>query len=143
MAISSFIHIDEKYPTMATTPNTRSTKDIIVRNTYVTGNDDNELKKAENCLLYIDAAVQSIEDVNNYIADLDHLGIGNTIKEFKPAIISMGFDTLYSAATALENEFLNQIISHPRPNLEDFLVEVAQSVENANTQLTNMRVSLI
>ncbi len=123
--------------------NIRSTKDIIVRNTYVTGEDEQELKKAENCLLFIDVAINSLDDINAYIADLDHLGIGNSIKELKPSIRSMGYGSLYNTATALENEFLKQIISYPRPNLEDFLTEVSQAVYNANTQLDGMRVSLI
>lgn len=125
------------------TPNIRSTKDIIVKNTYVTGDDERELKKAENCLLFIDGAADSIETINQCIADLDHIGIGNSIRDLKPTMISMGYGSLYSTATALENEFLKQIISHPRANLEDFLGEIDQAIKNANEQLTSMRVSLI
>lgn len=124
-------------------PNTRSTKDIIVRNTYVTGGDDQELKRAENHLLFIDEAVQSLEEINSHLESLDHIGIGITIHKIKPAIMSMGYTALYSTASALENEFLNQIISYPRPNLEDFLTQMDQAVRNANTQLEGMRVSLI
>ncbi len=124
-------------------PSTRSTKDIIVRDTYITGGDEQELKRAENHLVFIDAATQGLEEINTSIENLDHLALAESIRKIKPSIISMGYGPLYSHATALENEFTNQIISHPRPCLEDFLVEVKMAIGNANTQLEGMRVALI
>jgi|GEM_PF-2263068 len=125
------------------TPNVRSTKEIIVKDTYVTGRDDQELKRAENCILFIDNCSQGIEKILHYIADLDHLGIGNTVRELKPSIMSMGYVPLYSSATALENEFINQIIAYPRPSLEDFIDQITVAISNANQQLQGLRVSLI
>jgi len=124
-------------------PNVRSTKDIIVRNTYVTGEDDQEMKRAENCILFIENCTQGIENIHHYISDLDHKGIGNTICELKPTIMSMGYAPLYSSAVALENEFLKQIIAYPRPNLEDFIDQITVAISNANNQLQGLRVSLI
>jgi len=124
-------------------PNTRSTKDIIVRDTYITGGNEQELKKAENHLVFIDTATQGLEEMNTHIENLDHLALAESIRRIKPGIISMGYGPLYSLATALENEFTNQIIAHPRPSLEDFIVEVEQAIGSANTQLEGMRVALI
>jgi len=124
-------------------PNTRSTKDLIIRDTYITGIDNKELKRAENYLQFIDEAIQGMEEINSHIENLDHIGIGNCIHNLKPTIMNMGYSSLYTTATALENEFINQIISHPRPNLEDFLSEMNQAVLSANSQLEGMRVSLI
>ena len=77
-----------------------------------------------------------------YLADLDHRGIGNAIRKMKPSIMVMGYSPMYSTAVALENEFLNEIIAQPRPNLEDFIVEVRNAVENTNQQLSRMQVGL-
>ena len=58
-------------------------------------------------------------------------------------MLSMGYSPLYSSAVALENELLNDIISYPRPNLEDFIEELKVAIQNADEQLRGMRVSLI
>jgi len=125
------------------TPNTRSTKEIILRDTYVTGNDEQEIKKAENYLAFMDIALQGLEDMHLNIENLDHLGLARDIQTLKPAIMSMGYVSLYSTATALENEFLNDIIAYPRPSLEEFMTEVSLAIKGANSQLDGMRVSLI
>ncbi len=125
------------------TSNSRSTKEIILRDTYVTGNDEQEIKKAENYLAFMDTAMQGLDDMQLHIENLDHLGLARDIQFLKPAIMSMGYASLYSTATALENEFLNDIISNPRPSLEDFMMEVGLAIKSANSQLEGMRVSLI
>jgi len=124
-------------------PTTRSTKELVLRDTYVTGNDEQEIKKAENYLAFMDIAIQGLEDIQLNIENLDHLGIARNIQILKPAIMSMGYASLYSTAAALENEFLNDIISNPRPSLEDFMTEIGVAIKTANTQLEGMRVSLI
>lgn len=124
-------------------PGARSTKEIIVKDTYITGKNGTELKRAENCLLFIDLCTSSVEKINESIADLDHITLGNTIKNLKTPLLSMGYSPLYSIAVALENELLNDIISYPRPNLENFVVEIQAAVQNAEVQLRGMRVSLI
>ena len=124
-------------------PGSRSTKEIIVRDTYITGKNESELKRAENCLLFIDNCTNSIEAINKYIADLDHIKLGKEIGSLKAPLLSMGYSPLYSTAIALENELLNDIISYPRPNIEDFMREVQIAVTNADEQLRGMRVSLI
>ena len=124
-------------------PTSRSTKEIILRDTYVTGSDEREIKKAENHLEFMDIAIQGLEEMNLNIENLDHKGLARNIQTLKPAILSMGYTTLYSTAVALENEFLNDIISQPRPSLEGFMMEISLAVKSANTQLEGMRVSLI
>jgi len=123
--------------------NTRSTKEVILRDTYVTGNDEHEIKKAEQYLAYMDIAIQSLEEIQLNIENLDHLGIVRAIQSLKPAIMTMDYTAVYSTATALENEFLNDIIANPRPSLEDFMTEIDSTIKIANTQLAGMRVSLI
>ena len=125
------------------TPEARSTKEIIVRDTYITGKNESDLKKAENYLLFIGKCTDSVEAIEKCIADLDHLSLGLTIKNLKADLLSMNYTALYSTAVALENEFLNDIISSPRPNLEDFVSEIKVAVENSNEQLKGMRVSLV
>ncbi len=125
------------------TPGARSTKEIIVKDTYITGKNETELKRAENCLLFIDKCTKSVESMNKYIADLDHISLGIAIKNLKVPLLSMGYTPLYSTAIALENELLNDIISYPRPDLENFLKEISAAVSNADEQLRGMRVSLI
>ena len=128
---------------MSASPNTRSSKDVILRDTYITGLDNGELKKAKNFLQFIDEATTNWEEINVHIENLDHIGIGNCMHNLKPTIMNIGHSQLYSKATALENEFINQIISHPRVNLEEFLSELKEEIGNASTQLETMRVSLI
>lgn len=124
-------------------PGARSTKEIIVKDTYITGDNESDLKRAEKCLLFIDNCTDSIEAMHKYIADLDHISLGIAIKNLKAPLLSMGYSPLYSTAIALENELLNDIISYPRPDLENFLEEVQAAVRNTDTQLRGMRVSLI
>ncbi len=121
----------------------RSSKEIIVKDTYITGKNEAELKRAENCLLFINQCTNSIDEINKYIADLDHINLGLAIKNLKAPMLSMGYSPLYSSAVALENELLNDIISYPRPNLEDFIEEIKVAIQNADEQLRGMRVSLI
>jgi hypothetical protein len=124
-------------------PTTRSTKEIILRDTYVTGTDEQEIKKAEKYLSFMDIATLELEDMQLNIENLDHLGLARAIQRIKPAFMSMELTALYSTATALENEFLNDIISSPRPSLEDFMVAVDEAIKNSHAQLESMRVSLI
>jgi len=124
-------------------PEVRSTNEIIVRDTYITGKNQNELKKAENCLLFIGNCTDSLDAIEKCIEDLDHLSLGLTIKNLKASLLLMGYSSQYSTAVALENEFLNDIISSPRPNLEEFISSVKVAIENANEQLKGMRVSLV
>ncbi len=124
-------------------PEVRSTSEIIVRDTYITGKNETELKRAENCLLFIGNCTDSLEAIEKCIEDLDHLSLGLTIKNLKVSLLSMGYSPLYSTAVALENEFLNDIVSSPRPNLEDFVSDIKAAIETSNEQLEGMRVSLV
>jgi len=45
-------------------PTTRSTKELVLRDTYVTGNDEQEIKKAENYLAFMDIAIQALRIYN-------------------------------------------------------------------------------
>jgi hypothetical protein len=125
------------------TPGARSSKEIIVKDTYITGKNETELKRAENCLLFINHCTNSVDSIIEHIANLDHISLGEEIRNLKAPLLSMGYSPLYSSAIALENELLNDIISYPRPNLEDFIKEVRLAVQNADEQLRGMRVSLI
>ena len=95
------------------TPGARSSKEIIVKDTYITGRDENDLKKAENCLLFIDSCTSSLSLINEYIADLNHEGLGETICNLKQPLLAMGYAPLYSTAIALENELLMELTNSP------------------------------
>ncbi len=124
-------------------PQSRSTKEIIVRDTYITGKNEQDLKQAENYLLFMDKCADSIEAIEKSMEDLNHIEMGLTIKNLKAPLLSMGYAPLYSTAIALENELLNDIISYPRPNLEDFINQIKVAIQNTDQQLRGMRVNMV